>query len=120
MTCIKNLGHCLCPRCLTPKQFVSELGTVNDRRRRRNVRIDNEHLRGLIERARKKIFEKGRLINGKNIQNLLGNQSLTPTRVSSAKNDDKISYEFRMRFLRLFGHMVSTTMTCLWSIFSMR
>jgi hypothetical protein len=82
MVCIKHLGCCLCPRCLMNKKYVSELGTLNDQRRRNHIRIDSEHMRSLVERARKLIFQKGRLVNGTAIQNILGSQSLTPTRVS--------------------------------------
>ena len=64
------------------KKYVSELGTLNDQRRRDHAHIDNKHMRSLVELARKLIFQKGRLVNGTAIQNILGSQSLTPTRVS--------------------------------------
>ena len=82
MTCTKHLGRCLCPRCLIEKKYVSELGTLNDQRRRKRLRVDSEHMRACVERACKLIFEKGRLVNGTAVQGVLGDQSLTPTRVS--------------------------------------
>jgi hypothetical protein len=87
MTCTKHLGRCLCPRCLVEKKYVSELGTLNDQRRRKHLRIDSERMRSCIERARKLIFEKGRLVNGTAVARILGGQSLTPTRVSSSRRE---------------------------------
>jgi hypothetical protein len=64
------------------KKYISELGTQNDSRRRQHVCIDGNHVRSLVEKARQHMFHKGRLVNGKSLQGLLGNHSLTPTHVS--------------------------------------
>jgi len=80
---IKFLGQCPCPRCLVKKVDVPKMGTKSDMTRREaTARVDDDARRWNIKRARKLIFEKGVRIEGKHIRDLLGPQSLVPTRVS--------------------------------------
>ncbi|KAJ7588691.1 hypothetical protein C8J56DRAFT_785328, partial [Mycena floridula] len=77
---VKSMGKCLCPRCLTEKTQVQELGTRNDHFRRQQLRQPTEALLNLIERARRGIFESGWTVNGASIEGMLSENSWTPTR----------------------------------------
>lgn len=58
------------------------MGTDKDRATRTaNIRKDNATRRGKVERARKGILEKGKIIDSKPIENSLAPQSLVPTEV---------------------------------------
>ncbi|TBU51202.1 hypothetical protein BD310DRAFT_834969 [Dichomitus squalens] len=74
---LRPLARCLCPRCLTPKDKVSEAGTKSDDRRRTHTRQDTTSLREDIHRARKNLF-KGYSIAGKHVKSWLDAESLTP------------------------------------------
>ncbi|KAI9462000.1 hypothetical protein BJY52DRAFT_1101913, partial [Lactarius psammicola] len=64
--CIKFLGKHPCPRCLVKKEQIAELGTKMDTKRRKQLaRIDNNHRKQLVERARRKIYVKGVPVNSK-------------------------------------------------------
>jgi hypothetical protein len=54
--------------------------------RETTARVDTQARRYDINRARKFVFEKGARIDGKHIKDLLGPQSLVPTRVSFSPN----------------------------------
>ena len=66
------------------------MGSVNDKRRRAAVRVDNAEVQALIARARERIFKGGAAPEGTKIDNLLKDKSLQPLRVSSAaaRTDD--------------------------------
>ena len=92
LACIKFLGECPCPRCLVRKTDIPEMGTPRDlRKREKTSRVDNEHRRQKVERARAFIFEKGAAVNSNRVKGLLNSQSLTPTRVSSTLVNDRDS-----------------------------
>ncbi|KAG9089394.1 hypothetical protein FRC06_001569 [Ceratobasidium sp. 370] len=76
---IRNLGDCLCPRCLVHKASASQMGTPTDMRIRKKQRIDNEKRRGKVERARQFIYEQGRTIQSKPVEDLLKSESYVPT-----------------------------------------
>ncbi|EGN98260.1 hypothetical protein SERLA73DRAFT_28729, partial [Serpula lacrymans var. lacrymans S7.3] len=60
-SCIKFLGNCPCPRCFITKEKISQLGSKLDRLRcKRDVHIDGEQQRTIINRVWTWIFEKGR------------------------------------------------------------
>ncbi|KAK0479626.1 hypothetical protein IW261DRAFT_1564281 [Armillaria novae-zelandiae] len=80
MACLKTLGMCLCPRCLIRKPEVSQMGTINDiKRRLTKAHQDNHPTCWRIEEARKKIFLKGKAINSTHVEALLKDESLIPT-----------------------------------------
>lgn len=80
---IRYLAKCPCPRCLIPMVRISGLGTHIDEQRRRHMRIDTEHRREKVEISRKYIYEGGRGIKSKAVEDLLKEDSLVPTRVCS-------------------------------------
>lgn len=116
LACIKYLGEFPCPRCLIPKCRVPDLGTKNDKKRRETLaRVDNEDQRNTVELARERIYKDGASINSKSIKDLLGPQSLTPTRVSVLVSFiwlELIIWLFRTHFQSNFPHMASTTTAC--------
>jgi hypothetical protein len=86
MTCLKYLSLFPCPRCLVTKPKVHLLGSASDGRVRRNHRrVDNEHRRQRVERARRAIYVKGVNISSHKIDEILGEGSLVPTRVCSSE-----------------------------------
>ncbi|KAH9012682.1 hypothetical protein EDB84DRAFT_1278570, partial [Lactarius hengduanensis] len=80
LTTIKNLGRFPCPRCLTKKKDIHDLGTPQDARRRKRIRADNDRRRRDVNRARKVMFEKGCPIPNAPVQRILGDRSMVPTR----------------------------------------
>ncbi|KAF7431003.1 hypothetical protein PC9H_006718 [Pleurotus ostreatus] len=76
---IRNLGACPCPRCLTPKECIAELGTQLDRRRRLNTRVNDINRRSRISRVRDWIYTEGRILKNKFIELTLGPKSEVPT-----------------------------------------
>lgn len=61
---------------------MSDLGTVNDMKRRENIREDNVERQDKVEKARHGIFTKGYSIVSTVFQNIMGLTSLVPTRAS--------------------------------------
>ena len=64
-----------------PKNFIPALGTTADDQRRKYIREDTNTRRELVEAARRLIFVNGHGITSKVVEDQLGPQSLTPTRV---------------------------------------
>lgn len=80
---VRDLGACPCPRCLTPKAQVPEMGTKTDSaRRERLVRLDNTSRRADVALARSFIYEKGRNVDSTAVENMLKAESYVPTTVS--------------------------------------
>ena len=83
MSCIKYLALCLCPDCRLLKSKVHLLGSKSDNHARcQLLRIDSEDRRRRVELARRLIF-KGVNVTSQRIEQILGSESLVPTRVSS-------------------------------------
>ena len=82
MACIRNLGNYPCPRCLITKEQINGLGTVVDGKRRAKLRQWTEKYQVNIEHARRIIYQYGYVVNSKAVDTIIGNESLTPTRVS--------------------------------------
>jgi hypothetical protein len=82
ISCLKFLAKCMCPRCLSLKLKISQVGSKMDMRNRVNLaRIDNDARRFDIEVVRKMLFEKGINITSVKIDRILGPTSAVPTRV---------------------------------------
>lgn len=72
----------MCPRCLSVKSKITEVGSKRDMRNRVNqARIDNDARQFDIEIVRKMLFEKGINITSVKIDRILGPTSAVPTRV---------------------------------------
>src|ERR1700722_2679859 len=83
MTCIRNSGLCLCPRCKILKSKVHLLGTKSDRKARTTLaRSDDLAHRQLVSTARDFIYKKNFDIDSAPVKRLLKAQSLVPTFVS--------------------------------------
>jgi Zn-finger nucleic acid-binding protein len=83
MSCIRNMGMCLCPRCTTPKSMVHLLGMKRDRSARNKlVRVDNHELQHLISSARRAIYERNFDVDSAPVERMMKPQSLVPTVVS--------------------------------------
>jgi hypothetical protein len=83
LSSIRFLARRGCPEDLVEKQYFDELGTTNDLKRREHVRIDDEAYHRRIEKARWWIFNKGRGPAATNVDELLGDKSEAPVRVSA-------------------------------------
>ena len=70
----------LCPNCLTKKCHANCLGTAQDQARQLDLCKDTKSWQKLVERARKKNFKDGLLIDGKAVKDIL-KHSMTPIRV---------------------------------------
>ena len=82
---LKTLGEYLCPRCNITKPLVPDIGTINDMKRRKNIRVDNDLRRLVVNNARVRIFRQGMAVNSVKVQRLLNKGSLTATRVGLLK-----------------------------------
>ena len=81
---VRSLGACPCPRCFIKKEHIQSLGTKVDGQRRAKLRTCDQGYQRKIETARKIIYEKGYVVNSKAVDDVIGSQSFTPTRVSRA------------------------------------
>jgi hypothetical protein len=79
---IRNLGACLCPRCLIPKDRVHNLASQKDMLQRHlSARKDDEERRKKVVDARRFIYEQQYVVNALQVEMLLKNESLVPTKV---------------------------------------
>ncbi|KAG2342173.1 hypothetical protein BDR05DRAFT_976596 [Suillus weaverae] len=80
LACIKFLAQCPCPRCLTLKSKIGDLGKKVDRCRREcYVRKDSHWLWSTITMVRDWLYKKGVNITSKHVKDNLGPRSLIPT-----------------------------------------
>lgn len=79
---ICNLGECLCQRCLVHKSAASETGSPSDMHVRVvKQRKDNKKYRDTIKKARELIYDMGRVVQSKPVEELLKGKSYVPTLV---------------------------------------
>lgn len=83
LACIRFLARCPCPRCYVQKDEIRALGTVQDKRRRDNIRRDNIFIQEDIEKARRLIYLEGLSVNSQRVEGLLKGMSLQPVQVSN-------------------------------------
>jgi hypothetical protein len=98
---IKYLARCPCPRCLIPKDRISNMGNRSDRCQRENIRVDSERRQADVEMTRSWIFQRGYPVDGPQVKAKLGPTSAVPIRVRSHFSTLSISHliaTFRMRF----------------------
>ncbi|KAF7299351.1 hypothetical protein MIND_00884300 [Mycena indigotica] len=85
LSTIRSLGGCPCPRCFIQKRQIAETGTVNDMKRRQNIRIDDHPRRVEIEDARAAVFGNGNAVGGSKIDDILKAKSWVPVRNAFSK-----------------------------------
>jgi hypothetical protein len=85
IACIRNLGHCPCPRCLIPLDRVNNMGMRQDMTQRETLaRVDDTDRRNRVATAREHIYEKNYLVHGAAVERLLQKDSLVPTTVRTS------------------------------------
>ena len=77
---IRDKGNCPCPRCLVVKSDIAKLGHKIDIQNR--VSKARSYLSDTIKLARSFIYEQGRKITSKAVEQLLKSKSWVPTLVS--------------------------------------
>ncbi|KAH9487419.1 hypothetical protein JR316_0001494 [Psilocybe cubensis] len=77
---IRYLAKCPCPRCLMPMFRIGDLGTRVDDQRRQHTRVDTASRQHKVEISRQHIFERGKGVKSTAVENLLQEDSSTPTR----------------------------------------
>ena len=74
------MGRHACPRCLVKTDEISSLGTYEDDELRiEKRRVDNLARQHTVQHARKLIYERRNCIGSRKVNQLLEEQSLTPT-----------------------------------------
>ncbi|KAF8834366.1 hypothetical protein BDN67DRAFT_992678 [Paxillus ammoniavirescens] len=80
IACIRNLGTCLCPQCLIPKDCVHNLGTNRDSQAHHALaRTDSAELCNKILNARKLTYNKNYAVDTVQVEAFLKPESLVPT-----------------------------------------
>ncbi len=82
--CLKHLGTCLCPQCLTEKSQVPQVATPADMERRQNERVDTTARQAAVEKARKLIFLEGHKPSSKAVEDILNPTSSLPVHVRTS------------------------------------
>ena len=73
---------CPCPRCLTPKNQIDDLGSNSDMRQRRVLAcVDTEERQDKVAAARQLIYQQHYVIDTPQVEALLKPESLLPTKV---------------------------------------
>ena len=84
---IRNLGGCPCPRCELTKDQISQVGTIpDDNRRTRLKRTNGTRLSWNIRVARDAIYQYGKTIKSKVVEDILFPLSYVPTSVNSPQS----------------------------------
>lgn len=113
-TCLKHLGHCLCPECFAEKSEVSQVGTPDDMQKRLHKRVDTERRQADVEKARKLIFLEGCSPSSDRVEAILNPTSALPNQVRSLR-ENEIQTANRLRRMRFhYGSScsVSTSTLC--------
>ncbi|KLO18138.1 hypothetical protein SCHPADRAFT_820248 [Schizopora paradoxa] len=102
---IRDMGDHCCPRCHVKKSEIWRLGTKADMKVRGSPRTDDDVRRGKIETCRSFIYEKGYAVNSQAVENILKDQSLTPTRNAFSKLSEH-GFDFHKILVPDFMHEV--------------
>ncbi|KAF8067028.1 hypothetical protein FPV67DRAFT_1562486 [Lyophyllum atratum] len=80
IACIRNRGHCPCPRCLIKMAEIPKMGLSPDMKvRKERIRKDDHPTRTDIKNARSKIYaDKGYAVGGDVVVEILKKTSLVP------------------------------------------
>ena len=80
-SCIRNLANYPCPRCLTPLPLTHKMGLQEDTSRRNKFRKDDTSRRDTVEKCVKMIYEEGRPVSCKAVEDLMQPESWVPITV---------------------------------------
>ena len=79
---IHNLGICPCPRCLTPKSQIDDLGLNNNMQQQQLLAcVDMEEQWSKVAAAHHIIYQEHYVVNIPQVEALLKDESLVPTKV---------------------------------------
>jgi hypothetical protein len=82
MSCIRNRGMCLCPRCTIPLSRMHSLGMKRDRKAWTTLAcVDNQQRHQLITSTRKAIYKHNFDVDSAAVECMMKPQSLVPTTV---------------------------------------
>ncbi|KAG9000858.1 hypothetical protein FRB90_011721, partial [Tulasnella sp. 427] len=102
---IRNLGVCLCPRCLIRRHEIRKLGLrVDTKLRLKSRRVDNDNRRQLVQKARKFIYQDRKGVGSNWVEALLGNMSLTPTENAFSGRLHELGFDFFSMLCSDFMH----------------
>ncbi|KJA18100.1 hypothetical protein HYPSUDRAFT_145489 [Hypholoma sublateritium FD-334 SS-4] len=105
LTGIRNMGSCPCPRCLTPKDLLNQLGTGRDKNQRATLsRVDDLQHRVKISCARDIIYIQNRTVNSLFVENILKPESLVPTENAFSHRLSRFGFNLFSIFLVDFMH----------------
>jgi hypothetical protein len=108
LACIRNRGHCPCPRCLIPLDRVHNIGMVRDMQQRTTmVRIDDEQCRSNVRSARRMIYEENYHVDSARVEHLLGETSLVPSVVRARQSIYPCSIDKVYPFQNAFSHRLT-------------
>ena len=80
---ICNLGLCLCPQCLIPKDHFLNMGVHQDLSQCVSLTcVDDVHQHSCLKAACEAIYERNNTVDGVAIERLLKDNSLVPMTVS--------------------------------------
>lgn len=79
---VRNLGGCLCPRCLITKDRIQNMGMCQDRRQRTTLERDDARRRVMVSSARRLIYEENYTVGSTPVEHIIKAQSWVPTLVS--------------------------------------
>lgn len=80
---IRDFGLYPCPRCLVRKEDISKIGTEDDRHTREQLkRVDTIERQSRVEQARTNLYKSGYSLTGDNVDGVLKEHSLVPTKVT--------------------------------------
>ncbi|KAI0264767.1 hypothetical protein BC834DRAFT_970691 [Gloeopeniophorella convolvens] len=103
---IKRNGMFMCPRCLVPKSRAIMMGTKKDQRERQCQKcVDDTTRRRQVKKARKLVFDGGRLVKSKAVQKELPG-SKVPTLNAFSEKLQEFGFDFHKVILPDFLHEV--------------
>ncbi|KIJ58126.1 hypothetical protein HYDPIDRAFT_34472 [Hydnomerulius pinastri MD-312] len=92
---IRNLGACPCPRCIIPKDRVHNLAMERDTLQRQILaRKDTKERRDKITAARRLIYEQHYVVDAPQVEVLLKEESLVPTKNAFSKRLGHTGFDF--------------------------
>ncbi|KAF8834345.1 hypothetical protein BDN67DRAFT_992684 [Paxillus ammoniavirescens] len=92
---IRNLGTCPCPQCLIPKDHVHNVASEIDVLQRRILaHRDTEERCEKVAAARKLIYEQQYVVNTPQVEALLKNESLVPTKNAFSDRLGHLGFNF--------------------------
>ncbi|KAG8898963.1 hypothetical protein FRC00_002093 [Tulasnella sp. 408] len=92
---LRNLGICLCPRCLIVRHQIRKLGLKADMKLRKVLRrTDTAGRRSSIVKARSFIYERGRGVGTTSVEAILRKESLVPTINAFSSSLGQFNFDF--------------------------